>query len=106
MLKVALSNPAGPIVEIDLEDNQFINSDVEKNMKQFLAEIKIQSEKPQFNIWERNKKRIFNVTNDTISVTNYDYERKEASLPIPAYLFYNRGLRDINDLASFSIKGN
>jgi len=48
-------------------------------MKQFLAEIKSQSEKPQFNIWERNKKRIFNVTNDTISVTNYDYERKEAS---------------------------
>jgi len=75
-------------------------------MKQFLAEIKIKSGKLQFNIWERNKKRIFNVTNDTISVTNYDYEKKEASLPISAYLFYNRGLRDMNDLTSLSILGN
>jgi hypothetical protein len=51
MLKIALSNPAGPIVEIDIGDNYFMNADVEKNMEQFLAEIKIQSEKPQFNIW-------------------------------------------------------
>ncbi len=103
MLKVALSDPAGPIVEIDLADNDYINADVEAKMKQFLAEIKQGA--PQFNIWQQ-KKRVFNVSNDTISVTDFDYRRKDPSQPIPAYLFFDRGLRDINDLVSLQIQGN
>jgi hypothetical protein len=100
MLKEALSDPAGPIVEIDLVDNEYLNAEVEAEMKQFLAEIKQVT--PQFNIWQQ-KKRVFNVTNDTISVTDFDYIKKEPSQPIPAYLFFDRGLRDINDLVSLQI---
>ena len=40
MLKVALSSPAGPIVEIDLNDNEYLNAEVEAKMNHFLADIK------------------------------------------------------------------
>jgi len=77
-------------------------------MKQFLAEIKTKGENSQFNIWEHKRKKIFNVTVDTISVTNYDksrYSHDVTSLTTD-YLFHSRGLKDINDLVNFSITGN
>jgi len=75
-------------------------------MKQFLAEIKTKGEKPQFNIWEHKRKKIFNVTVDTISVTNYDESRHQGDVLTVDYLFHNRGLRDINDLVNLSITGS